>query len=135
MKKTPVLIITAVVAVIVIVAVIASMSGQKSSSSTQTNNNTAPSMSASSSNAVAADKVDINNFMFGPADIKVKVGTTVTWTNHDTVRHNVVSDDGMMPDGKLIAKDETYSYTFTKAGTYKYHCSPHPYMHGSVTVE
>ena len=133
MKKTPVIIIAAVVVVIAIVGIVAASGGKKTSSS-----NTAGTDNMSSSavaNAVAADKVTISNYMFAPGDIKVKMGTTVTWTNQDSVKHNVVSDDGMMPDGKLIGKDETYTYTFTKAGTYKYHCSPHPYMHGSVTVE
>lgn len=134
MKKTPAIIIAAVVVVIALVAVVAASSSKKSAPDSTTSQSTSSSSSAAST-AVAADKVVISNYMFGPADIKVKVGTTVTWTNSDSVRHNVVSDDGMMPDGKLIGKGETYTYTFAKAGTYKYHCSPHPYMHGSVVVE
>ncbi len=137
MKKTPAIIIAAVVVVIALVAIVAASGGKKSSTSPSTaSSSTADSMSSSAStNAVAADKVTISNYMFAPGDIKVKVGTTVTWTNNDSVKHNVVSDNGMMPDGKLIGMGETYSYTFAKAGTYKYHCSPHQYMHGSVTVE
>lgn len=134
MKKTPAIIIAAVVVVIALVAVVAASSGKKSTTESMNTSTSAKSSSAAST-AVAADKVVISNYMFGPADIKVKVGTTVTWTNSDSVKHNVVSDDNMMPDGKLIGKDETYTYAFTKAGTYKYHCSPHPYMHGSVIVE
>ena len=137
MKKTPVIIVAAVVVVVALVAVVAASGGKKSPTTSNSASSTAAnSMSATANtNAVAADKVSISNYMFAPGDIKVKVGTTVTWTNQDSVRHNVVSDDGMMPDGKLIAMGETYSYTFSKAGSYKYHCSPHPYMHGSVTVE
>lgn len=131
MKKTPVIIIAAVVVVIALVAIVASSGSKKSA--TGSTASSAP--AAAVANAVAADKVTISNYMFGPGDIKVKAGTTVTWTNNDSVKHNVVSDDGMMPDGKLIGKGETYTYTFAKAGTFKYHCSPHPYMHGSVTVE
>ena len=132
MKKTPVIIIAAVVVVIALVAIVAASGGKK----TSTPATSSDSMSSSAAtNAVMADKVTISNYMFAPGDIKVKVGTTVTWTNNDSVKHNVVSDDGKMPDGQLIGKGETYTYTFAKAGTYKYHCSPHPYMHGSVTVE
>ena len=134
MKKTPAIIIGAVVVVIALIAVVAASSGKKGSTG-DAMTKTTTSSAAAPSGAVMADKVVISNYMFGPGDIKVKAGTTVTWTNNDSVKHNVVSDDGMMPDGKLIAKDETYTYTFAKAGTYKYHCSPHPYMHGSVTVE
>ena len=136
MKKTPVIIVTALVAVVALVAIVAASGGKKDSTANtgSSTTNTTNTMSAAT-NAVMADKVTISNYMFAPGDIKVKVGTTVTWTNSDSVKHNVVSDDGKMPDGKLIAKDETYTYTFAKVGSYKYHCSPHPYMHGSVTVE
>ncbi len=87
------------------------------------------------SKAVEASTVTIQNYAFDAPIIKVKVGTAVTWTNKDGVRHNISPDSGTtLPEGKLIAKDETYSYTFDKAGTYKYHCTPHPYMKGTVVV-
>ncbi len=133
MKKMPVIIIATLVAVVALIIIVAS-SGKKDSTDTSMSNNQNTSNSAPSG-AIATDKVDISNYMFGPADIKVKVGTNVTWTNHDSVSHSVASDDGKMPSSKLFAKDQTYIYTFTKAGVYKYHCSPHPYMHGSVLVE
>lgn len=137
MKKTPIIIISAFVVVIALVALVAASGGKKSMSSTAGDSMSSGSNSSSStsSTAVMADKVTISNYMYTPADIKVKVGTTVTWTNQDAVRHNIVSDDGKFPEGKLFGKDETFTYTFSKAGTFKYHCSPHPYMHGSVTVE
>lgn len=90
--------------------------------------------SVDTSKAVATSNVDIANYAFSPAVITVKAGTTVTWTNKDTVRHNVVADNGGKPDGPLLLQSQTYSYTFSKAGTYSYHCSPHPYMHGTVVV-
>jgi amicyanin len=91
---------------------------------------------SAASNAVATDAVMIKDYMFGPAAIKVKVGTKVTWTNVDTVRHNVVPDNETadFKAGPLIERNATYSYTFTKAGTYTYHCNPHPYMKGTVVV-
>lgn len=84
--------------------------------------------------AAATNSVTIEDFSFSPKDITVKVGTTVTWTNHDSVEHNVVGDSDDGPNGPLLAKDESYSYTFKKAGSFDYHCSPHPYMKGTVTV-
>ncbi len=87
------------------------------------------------SNAVEANTVTIQDYKFEAAIIKVKVGTTVTWTNKDGVRHNVAPDgDSDLPEGKLIGNGETYSYTFDKAGTYNYLCTPHPYMKGTVVV-
>ena len=79
-------------------------------------------------------EVEIENFAFTPATITVKVGTTVTWTNKDTVRHTVTSDKGLFDSG-LFGKGESFSFTFTEAGTYTYHCTPHPNMKGTIIVE
>lgn len=91
---------------------------------------------ASTANAVEADAVKIADYKFGPDTIKVKVGTKVTWTNTDAVKHNISPDSptGDFKAGDLFGKDASYSFTFSKAGTFKYHCDPHPYMHGTVVV-
>lgn len=78
--------------------------------------------------------VNIDNFSFGPAAVKVAVGTTVKWTNKDDIPHTVVSTDGVFKSHALDT-DETFSYKFTKAGTYEYFCSLHPKMTGKVVVE
>jgi len=87
--------------------------------------------------SVSATEVTISNYAYSPQNITVKVGDSVTWTNQDSVQHDVVSDDGVSngPGSQLLSQGESYSFTFTKAGTYNYHCSPHPYMTGTVTVE
>ena len=78
-------------------------------------------------------KVTIDNFTFSPATLKVKVGDTVTWTNHDDIPHTVVSAGKFR--SKAMATDNTFSFTFTSAGEYKYFCSLHPHMTGTITVE
>jgi len=78
--------------------------------------------------------VKIDNFVFGPQTITVPVGTTVTWTNSDDIPHTAVSTDGVFKS-KVMDTDETFSYTFTKAGTYSYYCSVHPKMTGKVVVQ
>jgi amicyanin len=90
-----------------------------------------------SADAVSTDKVMIKNYMFNPMVIKVKVGTTVTWTNHDAVAHTVTADNpsSATPSSMDIRQGSSYSFTFEQAGTYTYHCFPHPYMHGTVIVE
>ncbi len=90
-----------------------------------------------SSEATQTTTVDIKDFAYAPEAIKVKVGDKVTWTNQDSAKHDVVMDDDAAegPNSELLAKGESYSYTFTKAGTYEYHCSPHPYMKATVVVE
>jgi len=84
--------------------------------------------------ALAADvTVKIGNFTFGPQDVKVKAGTTVTWTNEDDIPHTVVSPNNFR--SKVLDTDQTYSFTFTTPGTFKYFCSLHPHMTGTVVVE
>jgi plastocyanin len=78
-------------------------------------------------------KVTIDNFTFSPATLKVKVGDTVTWSNHDDIPHTVVSAGKFR--SKAMDTDGTFSFTFTTAGEYKYFCSLHPHMTGAITVE
>jgi len=84
-------------------------------------------------NPPSAD-VKIDNFSFGPGELKVAVGTTVTWTNRDDIPHTVVSTDGVFKS-KVLDTDEKFSFTFSKAGTYQYFCSIHPKMTGKVIAQ
>jgi plastocyanin len=84
---------------------------------------------------VAGGAVAIKNFAFSPATLKVKVGTTVTWTNQDTDAHTVTSAATGGPlHSAALAAHATYSYTFTKPGTYAYLCTIHPFMTATVEV-
>jgi len=95
---------------------------------------TASSGSADSDTA-STDSVEIKDYAFSPKTITVKKGTKVTWTNQDSVQHDVTSDtDGKGPSSELLSKGESYSFTFDEVGTFTYHCSPHPYMKGTVVV-
>lgn len=90
--------------------------------------------SANNNQASSTNKVSISNFAFSPADITIKKGTTVTWTNNDSVAHTVTKDSGSGPESELLENGESYSFTFNELGTFNYHCTPHPQMHGTVTV-
>ncbi len=81
----------------------------------------------------AASEVKIDNFNFVPETLTIAAGTTVTWTNHDDIPHTVVSTDGLFKS-KARDTNETFSYTFTKAGSYGYYCSLHPRMTGKIVV-
>jgi plastocyanin len=76
--------------------------------------------------------VTIVDFGFNPGSITVKPGTTVTWTNTG-VTHTVTSNSGLFDSGHLGSGD-TFTFTFSKAGTYAYHCAIHTGMKGEVTV-
>ena len=84
----------------------------------------------------AANAVNINNFTFSPKQLTVAVGTTVTWTNKDDEPHTVYNA-GSPPAFKSAALDEddSFSFTFTKPGTYRFFCSIHPFMTGTVVVK
>jgi len=101
--------------------------------------------------------MSIKGFAFNPAAVEVTKGTTVTWTNEDTVPHTVttgiapptfpplpsgasptpfpslVSGDGKVNSGR-IEPTTTFSFTFNEAGTFNYFCGVHPAMKASITV-
>lgn len=86
--------------------------------------------------AAAMTEVKIDNFSFRPAELKVSVGTTVTWINRDDIPHVVVSaDDPKAFKSQALDTDDKFSFTFSKPGTYPYFCSIHPKMTGKVIVQ
>lgn len=87
----------------------------------------------SGTNMQAID-VNIQKFMFRPDTLNVKKGTKVTWKNNDTIQHSITAVDGSFDSG-LIGKNQTFSHTFNKAGTFEYFCTPHPKMKATITVE
>jgi plastocyanin len=103
-------------------------SGQSGTSGTSTG-------SAPQARAASAHEVMIMDFVYSPASLTVAVGDTVTWTNHDSAPHTVTVTDGPVKfDSGTLEQGESYSYTFTEAGTYSYYCAVHPNMVASVTV-
>jgi plastocyanin len=86
-----------------------------------------PTTTSSSGNSVS-----IMNFSFNPNSLTVKVGTKVTWTNHDSVTHTVTANQGAF--NSPVLPGSSFSFTFTKAGTYAYHCMIHPYMMATIVV-
>lgn len=75
----------------------------------------------------------IQNYAYQPANMQVPVGTTVTWTNRDTVPHSVTFKNGMKDSG-LLVQGQTFSYRFSTPGTYQYYCTVHPSMVATVIV-
>jgi amicyanin len=77
--------------------------------------------------------VTIANFAFSPSQVTINVGDTVTWVQQDTTRHDSDSNTGVW-NGPLLNRGQMFSFTFNTAGTFGYHCDPHPFMTGTVTV-
>ena len=91
------------------------------------------------STPVASVAVSIENMSFVPATITVAAGTTITWTNNDSMPHTVTSDTGLFDSGTISGSGAygaggSYSYTFITAGTFPYHCTTHPMMTATVIV-
>jgi amicyanin len=82
---------------------------------------------------VGTMSVKIENFAFSPATVRVKAGSTIVWTNGDAIQHDVTFDGGNISSG-VLNQNDTFSHTFKTAGTYRYICSIHPFMHGTVIV-
>lgn len=76
--------------------------------------------------------VAIDNFAFSPATLKAKVGQKVTWTNKQSVAHTVTANAGAF--NHPIPSGATFSFTFTTAGAFAYHCTIHPSMRGKIVV-
>ncbi|HEX8919427.1 MAG TPA: cupredoxin domain-containing protein [Chloroflexota bacterium] len=78
-------------------------------------------------------QVAIVNFSYQPTPLNVPAGTTVMWTNQDSVAHTVTADNGSF-NSSALNNGQSYSFTFTQAGTFTYHCAIHSYMQGTITV-
>ena len=73
---------------------------------------------------------------FEPSNITVVIGVnnTVVWKNEDSDWHTATSDVPEFDSG-MIQPGGSYTHTFLRAGTFPYHCDPHPWMTGVVTVK
>jgi plastocyanin len=80
-----------------------------------------------------APVVHITNLSFAGGNVRVPVGTTVRWVNEDQLPHSVTADGGSFDSG-LIEPGQPFERRFEQTGTYAYHCTPHPFMHGVVVV-
>ena len=92
------------------------------------------STSSSSSAGGGAVQIKMQNIAFAPKATTVKVGEKVTWTNDDSVDHNVTANSGADFKSKDFGNGGTFSFTPDKAGTIKYVCTIHPGMTGTLTV-
>lgn len=83
--------------------------------------------------------VAIRDFAFHPQEVRVSVGTTVTWINCEPAgveAHTSTSDDGVWASPALqAAVGGKFSQPFASPGRFDYHCEPHPGMRGAVVVE
>jgi plastocyanin len=89
---------------------------------------------AANAETIGQYQINIDNFSFTPATLTVPVGAKVTWTNKDDVPHTVVSTNNAFTHSPALDTDDSFSYTFTKPGTFEYYCSVHPKMTGKIVA-
>jgi plastocyanin len=106
-----------------------------STSPTTVANGTVPAANPAGTGAVA-----VKQFQFMPAELTVKAGTNVTWTNQDDILHTATSGatpgtgDGKF-DGQMDGRGKSFSHVFDQPGRYPYFCNRHTSMTGTVVVE
>ena len=106
--------------------------GSSNNSSSSSSSASTPAASSSSSSSSGGVAIKMQNIAFDPKAVTVKVGQKVTWTNDDSVDHNVTSQSGETIKSQNFGKGATFSFTPTKAGTIKYVCTIHPGMDGDA---
>src|SRR4051794_11432617 len=114
-------------AVLAVAALAVAGCGSSKSSSPSSGGTPAP------SGGGAGATVKMQNIQFSPKSVTVKVGQTVTWTNEDSVDHNVTESGGAF-QSKNFGKGGTFSFTPQKAGTFNYTCTIHSGMDGTLIV-
>jgi plastocyanin len=78
-------------------------------------------------------RINMTAIAYEPARIVVKPGTVVVFTNNAPLQHTVTADDNSYDSG-LIDGGRRWTYKFDNAGSYPFHCTPHPFMKGVVVV-
>jgi len=115
--------------ILLVAVILASCSGGGTSGTTTTTAGTGTTAGGGTS-----VQIIMNNRSYDPKTVTIGLGGTVTWVNQEALRHDVVADNGEFNSG-LFGEGETFSFTFSAAGTYPYHCSIHPGMTGTVIVQ
>lgn len=86
-------------------------------------------------NAQQLVDVRIENSRFDPAEISIRVGDLVRWTNHEKrTSHSVILPIAGVAESDRMLPEESWAYRFEQAGRYEYHCGPHPEMKGVIRV-
>jgi len=88
----------------------------------------------SSSAQAAIVDVDIVEFDFSPSSVAINLGDTVRWTNQGSISHSSTSDSALWDSG-LLSPGQQFQHTFNAVGSFPYHCTPHPFMVGTVAVK
>src|SRR5579863_7831351 len=80
--------------------------------------------------------IEVNcRFSFQPSKLMIQVGDIVVWKNVTTAPHTVTSNTGVFNTAGFLSMNQSFKFTFTRTGTFNYHCNIHPYMHATIIVK
>ena len=120
------------------IALVAAACGGQEATATPTATLASPTPTPTVTPAPDSQGVPASIQEFELPDLSLSVGTTVTWTNKDTVLHTATSGTPSGPtdlfDSGAFGGSDTFSFTFAEPGTYAYYCTIHPFMAGTITV-
>jgi plastocyanin len=88
-----------------------------------------------SSEEAGSYEVLIEDFAYSPAELTIKVGDSVTFTNQDSAPHTATARDRDVLQTGRLGQGESMTVTFDTPGTYEYFCEFHPNMEGVIVVE
>jgi plastocyanin len=92
----------------------------------------APAAAPGPATASGAKTVDISHFEFHPPTLNVAKGTRVVFSNSSSTAHTA-TDKGAFDSGR-IKPGHSFAVRFARKGTFSYHCTIHPFMHGKIVV-
>ncbi|GAC1356389.1 MAG: hypothetical protein NVS2B12_01110 [Ktedonobacteraceae bacterium] len=75
-----------------------------------------------------------DRYSFSPDNLTIPKGSEVVWINNTDAPHTATSDDSLFKGSSTLMQKQSYHLIFATAGTYKFHCSIHAYMQGTITV-
>jgi plastocyanin len=85
--------------------------------------------------AQGMEDVAIRDYRFQPAELKIRIGATVRWTNQEKrTSHSVLFLPPLNEETERLFPGESWQRKFDQPGTYPYRCGPHPEMTGVVEV-
>ena len=136
MKKTLLMILATLFVVAGGIIVFIKMSNNDTNTTKETNDNSSKSdISASSEILDGSVSISIRNLAYSREKITIKKGSTITWTNEDSMAHTVTSMSSSDSfDSGTLEKGQTFSKTFNNVGTFDYVCSFHSSMKAEVVV-
>jgi plastocyanin len=117
--------------VVVATAMLLASCGGKTSANGRTSPNGG---SPTASSGASSNAVRISNFKFVPTSLTAKRGARVTVTNDDSAAHTATADDGHSFDTGSLNQGASQAISVAKPGRYAYHCTIHPFMHGTLVV-